>query len=277
MRRERLLTTLLRLAIRYPKLFIVALLLGGLSYMYEVFIARDTMCFKGVPQALDARSEHWTRVFRNRAYMVGYSDIKANPLWVVYKLTPSSSETGSLKRPESFSRDWRNLGLIAQEDYTNSGYDRGHMAPNFAIARLYGKTAQYETFLMTNITPQKPSLNQKIWQRLEEAEIETFAPKYKVLWVYTGPLFEGRSQTLKSSAWIQVPSAFYKFYVGIDANNQLHTFGVIIPQNAKPNDSLERYAVSIDEIERRSGFDFLCELDDALEEKIEASQGEKWF
>jgi len=52
---------------------------------------------------------------------------------------------------------------------------------------------------------------------------------------------------------------------------------VIIPQNAKPNDSLERYIVSIDEIERRSGFDFLCDLDDAIESKIEASQGEKWF
>lgn len=116
----------------------MALLLGGLSYSYEFFYARDTMSFMGIPRALDDQKEHYTRIFRNEAYMVGYSDIRGNPLWVVYKLLPHSSDTKMLKRPERFERDWRNLWMVGEEDYTRSGYDRGHMAPNYALAQLYG-------------------------------------------------------------------------------------------------------------------------------------------
>lgn len=259
-----------------PKAFLVAFLLGGLSYSYEVFIARDTMSFQGIPTAMQNTS--YTRIFRNRAYMVGYSDLKGNPLWVVYKLTPIKENVPHLKRPDGFHADWRNLGFITSSDYTNSGYDRGHMAPNHAISILYGKEAQYETFLMTNITPQKPSLNQKLWQQLEEKELDTFAPKFKALWVYTGPLFDAKVMRLKSSYFVEIPDAFYKMYVGIEEDGTLRALAFILPQNAKVTDRLEKYAVSIDEVERRSEFDFLHELEDEMEEALEKKVDVKaWF
>lgn len=269
MRRSYLITSIVTLLVRNPKVFLLALLLGGLSYSYELFIAREAMVFEGIPKATYNSMQTYTRIFRNNAYMVGYSDIKGNPLWVVYKLTSLSENTPHLKRPESFSADWRNLGLITSSDYTNSGYDRGHMAPNHAIALLYGKQAQVETFLMTNITPQKPSLNQKFWQRLEEMELDSFAPKFKEVWVYTGPLFDEKTTRLKSSYFVEIPDAFYKIYVGVEANGTLKTLAVIVPQNAKANDRMEKYLVSIDEVERRSGFDFLHRLEDTMERKLE--------
>lgn len=244
--------------------------------MYEIFIARDAMVFQGIPKEMSSAS--FTRIFRNSAYMVGYSDLRGNPLWVVYKLSPLPENAVHLKRPESFHADWRNLGVIASEAYTNSGYDRGHMAPNHAIALLYGKTAQEETFLMTNITPQKPSLNQKLWQELEAKELDLFAPKFKTLWVYTGPLFEAKSKRLKNSSFVEIPEAFYKIYVGIEGNGELKTLALIIPQNAKATDRLEKYVVSIDEVERRSGFDFLHELDDRVENVLESEIDMRgWF
>lgn len=261
-----------------PKAFLVAFLLGGLSYSYEVFIARDTMSFQGIPSAMQNTLQTYTRIFRNSAYMVGYSDLKGNPLWVVYKLTPAKENAPHLKRPDGFHADWRNLGFITSSDYTNSDYDRGHMAPNHAISILYGKEAQYETFLMTNITPQKPSLNQKLWQQLEEKELEMFAPKFKALWVYTGPLFDAKVTRLKSSYFVEIPDAFYKMYVGIEEDGTLRALAFILPQNAKATDRLEKYAVSIDEVERRSGFDFLHELEDEIEEALEKSVDVKaWF
>lgn len=266
----------LTFCLKYPKAFLVAFLLGGLSYSYEVFIARDTMSFQGIPTATQNAS--YTRIFRNRAYMVGYSDLKGNPLWVVYKLTPAKENAPHLKRPDGFHADWRNVGLITSSDYTNSGYDRGHMAPNHAISILYGKEAQYETFLMTNITPQKPSLNQKQWQQLEEKELDAFAPKFKALWVYTGPLFDAKVTRLKSSYFVEIPDAFYKMYVGIEEDGTLRALAFILPQNAKATDRLEKYAVSIDEVERRSGFDFLHELEDEMEEALEKKVDVKaWF
>lgn len=269
MRRSYLITSIVTLLVRNPKVFLLALLLGGLSYSYELFIAREAMVFEGIPKATYNSMQTYTRIFRNNAYMVGYSDIKGNPLWVVYKLTSLSENTPHLKRPESFSADWRNLGLITSSDYTNSGYDRGHMAPNHAISLLYGKQAQVETFLMTNITPQKPSLNQKLWQRLEEMELDSFAPKFKEVWVYTGPLFDEKTTRLKSSYFVEIPDAFYKIYVGVETNGTLKTLAVIVPQNAKANDRMEKYLVSIDEVERRSGFDFLHRLEDTMERRLE--------
>lgn len=278
MRRSYLITSIVTLLVRNPKVFLLALLLGGLSYSYELFIAREAMVFEGIPKATYNSMQTYTRIFRNNAYMVGYSDIKGNPLWVVYKLTSLSENTPHLKRPESFSADWRNLGLITSSDYTNSGYDRGHMAPNHAISLLYGKQAQVETFLMTNITPQKPSLNQKLWQRLEEMELDSFAPKFKEVWVYTGPLFDEKTTRLKSSYFVEIPDAFYKIYVGVEANGTLKTLAVIVPQNAKANDRMEKYLVSIDEVERRSGFDFLHRLEDTMEGRLEKEiDATPWF
>lgn len=269
MKRSHFLVSTLTFFIKNPKALFIALLVGGLSYSYEFFIARDAMVFAGIPKATSFSTQTYTRIFRNSAYMVGYSDLKGNPLWVVYKLTSPSEDAQHLKRPERFSTDWRNLGLISSDDYTNSGYDRGHMAPNHAISLLYGKQAQVETFLMTNITPQKPSLNQKLWQRLEEMEIETFAPKFKELWVYTGPLFDAKAKHLKSSQFVEIPDAFYKIYIGIATDGSLSTLAVIVPQNAKANDRIEKYLVSIDDVERLSGFDFLHQLEDALEVRLE--------
>lgn len=278
MNRSRLISSLLSFLLRNPKAFLVALLLGGLSYSYELFIARDTMAFQGVPKSIERSWGTYTRIFRNRAYMVGYSDVKGNPLWVVYKLTPPPKNVPHLKRPDGFRADWRNLGLITSSDYTHSGYDRGHMAPNHAIALLYGKEAQEETFLMTNITPQKPMLNQKIWQDLEAIELDAFAPKFKELWVYTGPLFDLKTAHLKSSHFVEIPDAFYKIYVGIQDNGAIKTLSFIIPHNAKANTRLEKYVVSIDEIERRSGFDFLYELDDTIEAVLEKEiDVSNWF
>jgi len=236
------------------------------------------MVYGGIPQSMDFEMKHWTRILRNEAYMVGYSDIRGNPLWVAYKLTQSSPNARHFKRPESFSMDLRNLTLIKPSDYTNSGYDRGHMAPNHAISLLYGKYAQEETFLMTNISPQKPNLNQKIWQRLEEMELESFPSRFKEVWVYTGPIFHEDTKKLKNSFWIDIPSAFYKIYVGIKKDGSLKTLAFIIPQTTKSNDKIEKYQVSIDAIEKQSGFDFFHKLEDNFEREVESTiENNEWF
>lgn len=247
-------------------------------YSYEVFVARDKMVYGGIPRSAGFEMIHWTRILRNEAYIVGYSDIRGNPLWVSYKLTQPLPNAPHLKRPDSFSMDFRNLTFIKPSDYTNSGYDRGHMAPNHAIASLYGKSAQEETFLMTNITPQKPNLNQKIWQRLEAMELESFSYKFKEVWVYTGPLFYENTKKLKNSFWVDIPHAFYKVYVGKKEDGSLRALAFIIPQSAKPNDKIEKYQVTIDAVEKQSGFDFLHKLEDRFEEELEAGiEKDEWF
>jgi endonuclease G len=68
-------------------------------------------------------------------------------------------------------------------DYSHTGYDRGHNCPNAAFS--YNKTFQKETFLMSNIAPQRPNLNRRLWAKIEKF-IRIQAIKYKKISVITG-------------------------------------------------------------------------------------------
>ena len=79
----RQLLRLLRLLCRYPKLFLLGmLLLGGCNYVYEVKVARPPLLYQGEPKATQAGSGTWFRVLRNHGFILGYSDLRGNPLWV---------------------------------------------------------------------------------------------------------------------------------------------------------------------------------------------------
>ena len=49
-------------------------------------------------------------------------------------------------------------------DYPNTGFDRGHLNPNFYQCNK-GRTA---TFTLTNCVPQNPCFNEQIWKAMEE-------------------------------------------------------------------------------------------------------------
>lgn len=255
----------------HPAVLLVAALLGGGWYGYEINLARPQMAYMGIPKAQSGHPAMWTRVFRNDGFMLGYSDLRGNPLWVIYRLSPVPERTRQYRRPGHFSSDWRSLAPIGQDDYSGSGYDRGHMAPSYAIARVYGKDAQLDTFLMSNITPQKPNLNQKLWQRLEEAEIDIFARQFGAVWVVTGPIFGPDSKRLRSSLWVEIPESFYKIYVvPARTGREPQMLAFVVPQNVKGTESLDRFLASVDHVEALTGFDFFHELEDGLENRLEA-------
>lgn len=267
----RLLFALARLAWRNPIALLVMLLAAGGWYGYEYKIARPAMVFQGVPQTADWRQvTSWFRVLRNDAFILGYSDLRGNPLWVMYQLRPVSENAPHLKRPSHFSPDWRGLNRISHESYTGSGYDRGHMAPNYAMSRLYGAAGQADSFLMTNITPQKPHLNQKWWQRLESVEIDHFAPEFGAVWVVTGPVFDSQVERLKSAWAVEIPDAFYKIYITEPKPGQFYSLAFLVPQTVQGKEPLDQFLTSIDTIETQTGLDFFPELDDTLENRLEA-------
>jgi len=200
-------------SIRHLAVTLLFLLVGsGLWYSQEQAY-RDTLSWMGVPtwQEISPLSLH--RVLRNDGFLVGWSDVRVNPLWVSYLLHEvDGTRIGS--RP-GFRRDWRTLWPIAPDSYFGSGHDRGHLAPNYAIASVHGRAAQHDTFLMSNITPQRPALNRQLWQRLEEVVIDRFVPRFGVVQVITGPVFAERflDGALRRVGLVEVPEAFYKIIV----------------------------------------------------------------
>lgn len=253
-------------------LSLTAMLIAAALYAYENLHARPTMAWHGVPLAQAWQPITWTRVLRNAAFLVGWSDLRGNPLWVQYRLQPLPPGAPLHRRPQRFERDWRALNSIGHDDYSGSGYDRGHLAPNYAISRLYGVQAQWQTFLMTNITPQRRALNQKVWQRLEEVEIDFFTPHHKELWVITGPVFDADIQRLPSTRRVEVPDAFFKIYAAPGHGDAPpHLLAFVVPQAVQGNEPLDRFVTSVDHVEELTGFDFFPEMDPARQARLEAA------
>jgi endonuclease G len=206
------------------------------------------------------------RVLVNRGYVVGYSDALGNPLWAAYRVPDLPTLPRPAPRPEKFEVDRRTSARVASDVYAGSGYDRGHLAPNYAIATRHGSQAQRETFLMSNITPQLRALNGGLWRELEMKIATSYPARYGEVWVLTGPVFGAQPQQLRGA--VAVPEAF--FLIVVDENEgRLRTLALLVPQEVPASADPERYLTTIDEIQRRTGLDFLAELDDASERQVE--------
>ncbi len=206
------------------------------------------------------------RVLGNAGYVVGYSEAMGNPLWAAYR----SFDVKTLeapKRPEAFRADGRTVARVEPGDYSRSGYDRGHLAPNYAIATRYGRAAQEETFLMSNIVPQKHALNAGPWRRLEEKIATSYAARFGEVWVMAGPVFGENPKRLARK--VAVPEAFFMIVVD-ESEGQVRAQAFVFPQEAEEGDALEKFVTSIDEVEARTGLDFLSVLPDEAEAALEA-------
>lgn len=183
----RLLNPLFKFISRHPRSLLVVILAGGLWFAYESLVDRPAMSYMGLPKVESGiATQGWSPILRHEGYLLEYSEKLANPLWVTYQVSEQRFKSG--KRPSGFKTDWRSISGISHSGYTGSGYDRGHMASDDLIVSRYGRSAQQESFLMTNISSQKPNLNQKSWQRLEEIISNDFSQWHGNVWVVTGPI-----------------------------------------------------------------------------------------
>lgn len=221
---------------------------------------QDDYTWMGVPTWDGFQLTTFHRVLRNDGFLAGWSDVRVNPLWVSYQVEAVPDDTRIGPRP-NFKADWRTLWPVGTDSYSGSGYDRGHLAPNYAIAAVHGRNAQVDTFLMSNMTPQRPNLNRQLWQRLEESVMDHFAPRFDRLQVITGPIFPEHfmDNAFNRVGFVEVPEAFYKIIVVPNEEAPL-ALAFIMPQDVRGNESLADYLVTIDEIESRTGLNFFPDL-----------------
>jgi len=148
-----------------------------------------------------------------------------------------------------------------------SGYDRGHMCP--AGDNKWNRTAQDQTFLMTNICPQNHNLNKNDWNDLEQL-CRTWARRYNRIYIVCGPVLRGNSHKTigrERNKRITVPEAFYKVVLRMGKNPVAIGF---IYENVGSRQPMRQTVRSIDEIEQLTGIDFFSALDDDIERRIEA-------
>jgi endonuclease G len=226
--------------------------------------------YGGPPRAVGRPADAGpVRLLQNQGYLVGYSDVLETPLWAAYHVRDLARIPVPKPRPEKFEVDRRTAARVGPELYSDSGYDRGHLAPNYAIATRYGTAAQRETFLMSNVTPQRHALNAGLWRDLELKLATSYPARYGEIWAIVGPVFGAQPKKLRG----RVPVADAFFLIVIDeAEGRLRTLALIVPHDAPGDADPSRYLTSIAEVQRRTGLDFLTELDDAAERAVESAR-----
>lgn len=207
------------------------------------------------------------KILKKEGFTIGYSPSLRHPAWVAYRVHPVTNAVAP-PRPSSFRPDPQMPGTPKHSDYTKSGFDRGHMAPNQAIASRFGSVAQRQTFLTSNICPQRPWLNQGPWYDVEHRISELWPDIYGPVWVITGAITPPDAQRLP--AGIAIPAGFYQI-VMTQHKGELRTFAVYMPQSIQRRDFPRAWLVSIRELEHLSGFNFLAELPAEVQEQIETA------
>lgn len=208
--------------------------------------------------------ENWFHVRDMPGFVLGYSERWRNPLWVAYRLQePRPGPYQS--RPRHFRSDHRTLARVSGDDYRGSGFDRGHMAPNYAMSRFHGRDAQLASFQMSNIVPQTRALNQKLWQRLEELETDVYATAGS-LWVVMGPVIGQTRERLRSG--VLIPEAYFRIWVRETADGP-SALAFLVPQTVDGYEPLDRFLVSVDRVEALTGLDFFHQLPEPVEQRME--------
>lgn len=209
------------------------------------------------------------QVLQNESFSSGYSYGKKAVLWSMYKLYPELV-TISLEREDNFREDERlpEEYRATLDDYSGSGYDRGHLAPNAALD--HSESSQDETFYLSNITPQEPDFNRYEWSDVEAWVRECAASKEagSPLVVITGAVYPDNYEHIGNN--IAIPESLYKIVAHLD-NSQLSAFAVLAPQSTFRYDYLASHITTIDEIESVTGIDFFKSLDDSIEAPLESS------
>jgi len=211
-----------------------------------------------------------------KGYVLDHDNSKKVASWVSYHLA-GSHLVKNVPRSDDFRPD-PNLpkGQRSElEDYENSGYDRGHLAPAEDMRR--DRETESETFLLSNIAPQVGiGFNRAVWKELE-SKVRIWAKERRNIYVITGPIYNGLDQKTIGPNKVAVPSHFYKIVISSTETGQgLDAIAFIIPNKKSPNGILPQFITTIDEIESETGLDFLHELDDTLEENIESKKAEMW-
>ena len=226
-----------------------------------------------------------SKVVRNYSFL--YDKTYKTALWVAYATSNSGDfKDNNVGRNDAWAYDpaidqsWQpNLGS-AYSSSNGRSYDRGHQVAS--NDRQTTTEQNKQTFYYTNMTPQYSSLNQGQWNTLEQKVqgVATVTTGSDILYVVTGPLFEGTLATVtdKSGNECKVPSGYWKCLMKCSFSSQGEmnaAVGCAYLVNTNSSNTAPT-ATTIDAIESRTGFDFFANVPTSLQTTAE-SQTHSFF
>lgn len=211
-----------------------------------------------IPDSIPAKMLNYT------GFNVSFNPRAHQPNYVAWTLEPHETDGANKRDGVGFLTDDTVPGCATIADYKRSGFDRGHMAP--AADMKWSAEAMQQCHYLTNICPQDKSLNTGAWSTVEKNS-RKWALRHGPIIIIAGPVLSDYMPRSIGPTGIPVPERFFKVVLAPEADPPMG-IGFIMP-NSYVDGGAQTTAVSIDEVERVTGFDFFSALPDDVESEVE--------
>lgn len=207
---------------------------------------------------------------------------KANR-WTCYRLDALNSQS-NVKRKDAFKEDSdiHEEYQSTLEDYNDSDFSRGHLCPS--ADRLASIEQNAQTFYLSNMQPQYQAHNGGKWAVLE-GKVRTWYSKCDTLYIVKAATID--DVTLDGSTEsgllnvncgsLIVPAYFYMALLAYNKSSDSFNALGIWTNHANVASNITIEYISIDELEKRTGIDFFCNLRDDKEDEAEANFNELYW
>ena len=227
----------------------------------------------GLPYDSDASVDYL--IYRTQ-YVVSYNPKRGCPNWVAWNL--SDYWYGETDRyTGNFISDpvlLKNMYQVKHNDYTKSGFDRGHVVRSKERSR--NETDNKSTFFLTNIMPQTPDLNRGVWLNFEYYCEKLCTENHKQLFVYAGGVYHSNT-TLNNKGKVAIPDSCFKIVLILDKNQTIKNINAntkviaVMMPNTKGirKDKWGKYITTVRRIENSTGYDFFSNIPIEIQNVIE--------
>jgi len=183
-------------------------------------------------------------------YAIQYDTGTKTAVYVVEHVTKAAI-TGPAKRKDDFRPDPA-IPVVGQSqlvDYAGFPYDRGHLVP--AGDNTQNDLIMSESFFLSNMVPQVPNNNRGIWKQLE-SNVRDYVRNFNDVYVTSGTIYDKGFTTIGPNK-VGVPTRLFKVIVD---NKTLKASAYIFPNQPLPVQDLQKYKVSIKDVETATGINF---------------------
>ncbi len=214
------------------------------------------------------------QIMVKRGFTVSFNPNTKLPNWVAYELTADETDGPWSRKGLRFMPDPDCHERQADhDDYRNSGYSRGHLAP--AGDMKWDSLAMVESFYFTNCIPQETKFNNGKWNQLEE-KTRRWAKQYGKVYIVCGPAYLNEDTLRIGHNGVAVPDACFKALL-VPKKGDYSAIAFLM-RNGGEERPLMDCACTVDELEEMLSMDFFCNLPDRIEKKVESVVVmEDWF
>jgi endonuclease G len=209
-------------------------------------------CAYHIPYGMPQVQKPDATLICRQGYFLLHDNQAKIPAWVAWQILPKNIN-GCIPRSNAFVAD-QSLppGKSAvPDDYAGTGYDKGHLAND--AHQSWDQQVEYESFLMTNMSPQLPGLNRGIWKLLETATGAWGFSRQHELIVYAGNVYNVAKDKKIGKNQVNVPYGLFKIVIDRQTGD---TLAFLFPHKENQGNNLTVVQTTVADIEENTGIVF---------------------